>query len=552
MKKILALTVCTALLASLAAGCAKAPSSTAASTPASGTASAPASSDSYFPLKEQKTIKIVGVRADTGVPFAETEYFKELEKQTNVKVEWIDWPTSIQKEKQNLMFAGGQLPDAFYGSWVFLTKEDVLKFGSEGSLKDMTEFFTPEIMPNYTKLLEDVPELRPSLSTAEGQVYALSTLDMNTTNMTNDIMAINSDWLKAVNKQVPTTIDELEDVLKAFKAAGDLNGNGKADEIPMTFRYNDGNNGLFSLMGFTGIPIQSRNTRMILKDGVPVFHPASEEYKEYLTYLNKLNSQGLIDPEAFTMDSPTYNAKTQAAEPVAGVISTWTPEALNKAVDGDKFDTSKDGTYVLVPPLKGKDGVEPKWQKRITPLNGNLSFGISAKSENAELVARWIDLAFDTKTSINNYIGVKGLSIEIDENNAITRLTKPDGSNFVSEDLYPLVPNKYAVAFLKPGDYTRTDNVESVQNKIACDKFYEKYLDYEVVEEYGYAKVEENQRISEILPDMLDYVDQMSAQFVTKGGIEEGWDKYVDQLKKLKMEEYESIKKDIHTRATAK
>ena len=43
--------------------------------------------------------------------------------------------------------------------------------------------------------------------------------------------AINTKWLEAVGMEMPTTVDELHDVLVAFKDK-DPNGNGQADEIP--------------------------------------------------------------------------------------------------------------------------------------------------------------------------------------------------------------------------------------------------------------------------------------------------------------------------------
>ena len=51
-------------------------------------------------------------------------------------------------------------------------------------------------------------------------------------------MMINKAWLDKLGLQVPTTWDELENVLKAFKTQ-DPNGNGQADEIPMNIKKLD-------------------------------------------------------------------------------------------------------------------------------------------------------------------------------------------------------------------------------------------------------------------------------------------------------------------------
>ena len=50
----------------------------------------------------------------------------------------------------------------------------------------------------------------------------------------NDFPWINVEWLNKLGLKMPTTTEELKQVLIAFKTK-DPNGNGKADEIPMSF-----------------------------------------------------------------------------------------------------------------------------------------------------------------------------------------------------------------------------------------------------------------------------------------------------------------------------
>lgn len=501
----------------------------------------------YFPLDEEITIQVAGVREDISVPFEEVVYFKELEKATNVKVEWLDWPQIAQKERRSLAFAGGDLPDAFYGSWSF-DKPDVVNYGTQNQLLDLTPYLTDEVMPNVSKLLNDVEGLRNSLEIPSGGLYALPTLDQNGLPKTNDTLVINTDWLEKVGKEMPTTVDEFIDVLRAFKEAGDINGNGQADEIPFSFLYDGGNNGAFGLMGFTGIPAQNRGTKMVMKDGTPKFYPALDEYKTYLTFLNKLHSEGLLDPEVFTMDQPTYNAKTQNPEPYIGVISTWTAESVNRPIEG--FNSEEEGVYQYVKPLQGEEGVEPKWGRRINPLNGNLSFAIAGDTEYPEQIAAWIDLAYHPETSITTYIGVEGVTMEKD-GDQYKRILKEDGTRYSKPDFSDLVPGKMAVAWVKPDVINWSDDIQSPQNKNAADALYEPYIEMNYVNDYIMATEEENDRVAQLTTDIFPYVDQSTANFVTQGGIEEGWEAYIQQLKDLGLEEYEEIKTNMHNRATA-
>lgn len=78
---------------------------------------------------------------------------------------------------------------------------------------------------------------------------------------------INKTWLDKLGLKVPDTIDELYNVLKAFKER-DPNGNGRLDEIPVIEVSND----LISPFGITDL----NNNFMVVQDGNAVYYPVSE------------------------------------------------------------------------------------------------------------------------------------------------------------------------------------------------------------------------------------------------------------------------------------
>lgn len=543
-KKALAFMMAAAAAGLLLGGCSLASSSEKGTVSAGE--SAVASTD-YFPLKKAVEVSIAGVREDGFVPFDQCQMFIDLEKSTNLKIKWLDWPQSQQKEKRNLAFASGDLPDAFYGSWS-LDKPDVVKYGSEGMLLRLNDYLNDTYMPNFSHILKERPELLAAISTPDGDVYALPTLNENDLPATNDTLVINKKWLEKVNKKMPTTTDELFDVLMAFKEAGDLNGNGKADEIPMSFKYGEGNTGLYGLMGFTGMVMSNSKSYMAMKDGVPVFAPATDEYKEYIKFLNKLFQNGLLDREAFTMDNPSYNARTQTSEPTVGVISAWSAELINRPIPGN--DVTQEGEYVYLPPMKGPDGTEPVWTARRNALNANLSFAVSASTKHPEELVRWIDLAYDKNTSIENYVGKIGVHIkkEAGDNN-YSKILNSQGKEFSNDEKSALVPNKFAVAWILKGDLNFIDKVKGPQTKDAADAVYAPYLAKDYVDEYVMTTTEENDRLAFLTTDLISYVDQSTAKFITEGGIDENWDSYIGKLKDLGMDEYVQIKTQIHNRA---
>lgn len=550
-KHLLSLVLVVALAATSFAGCGpkedKVKQTTEQVSSVAGTET-PTDSSEYFPLSEEITISIAGVRGDGQVPLADTASLKALEGETNIKVDWLDWPQSQQKEKRNLAFASGDLPDAFYGGWS-LDAPDVVKYGSEGFLLPLNDYLNETYMPNFTRILENEPELLAALSTPTGEVYVLPTMNRNALPQTNDTLVINTEWLEKVGKEAPTTTDELFDVLMAFKEAGDLNGNGKADEVPMTFKYGEGNTGLFSFMGFTGLVMNNKNSRMAMKDNTPVFMAATDEYKEYLHYMHKLYKNGLLDREAFTMDNPSYNAKTQTPEPKAGVISAWTAQTINNPIEGN--DLTKEGMYTYLAPIKNSDrDVEPVWIERSNPLNGNLSFAINADTKYPEEIVRWIDLAFAKETSVQNYLGKFGVHLNQEGNDHYSKIKNAEGKDFSNEEMSSEVPAKFAVAYILDGEFNLTDTIESPQNKNAADAIYGPYLQRNYVKDTAMSTIEEGEIISYITPDLFNYVDHSTAKFITEGNIDEGWENYLAQLENLRVDEYVEIRTALHERAT--
>ncbi|WP_339076297.1 hypothetical protein DOK78_002906 [Enterococcus sp. DIV2402] len=73
----------------------------------------------------------------------------------------------------------------------------------------------------------------------------------------------------------------------------DPNGNGKKDEILLTdVKMDNSRPWLMSAFGITDRGIEEIN-------GKVVYTPMTENYKEYVTFMNKLYSEKLIDPEVY-------------------------------------------------------------------------------------------------------------------------------------------------------------------------------------------------------------------------------------------------------------
>ena len=108
-----------------------------------------------------------------------------------------------------------------------LDTASLVKYGAEGWLMTWNDYINEEYMPNFYALCQRAPGLLESITAADGNIYGLPQFDYSITDVTNDTLIINTEWLEKVGMDMPTTTEEFYQVLKAFKEAGDLNGNGK-------------------------------------------------------------------------------------------------------------------------------------------------------------------------------------------------------------------------------------------------------------------------------------------------------------------------------------
>ena len=98
---------------------------------------------------------------------------------------------------------------------------------------------------------------------------------------------------------MPTTVDEWYEVLKAFKEK-DPNGNGVADEIPLT---GSAKQSLFDWIRYInpwGITDSLEENYLALDQETekPVFIPADERYKEAVAFFHKLYEEGSWTPSS--------------------------------------------------------------------------------------------------------------------------------------------------------------------------------------------------------------------------------------------------------------
>jgi len=213
--------------------------------------------------------------------FGDSDIFKELEKRTGVKIEYIHAPAGHEVEKFNLMMAANALADI---SITNITNANTQRY-TRDSMYDLTPYL--ENAPNIKALLKN-PDIYRDVVAEDGKIYGIPTIYKEPLTEFQGL-AIRSDWLDELNLSVPTTIDELYTVLKEFKENKNTN-------IPFTGA--SASNWLRRLAYSYGVSDTFFDDNQAVK-----FGPATQKYKEFLTEMKKWYDEGLISSEYAAIDT---------------------------------------------------------------------------------------------------------------------------------------------------------------------------------------------------------------------------------------------------------
>lgn len=306
---------------------------------------------------------------------------KVIEEETGYKVKYEMLPADKAMDKLNLLISSAEPYDAITITGDKAAYTDYAKMGALVDLTPLIEEFGPNIKASVSQ--ESFEAMK-----VDGKIYAIPN---RSSEFASTSLLIRQDWLDKLGLKMPTTMDELTEVLKAFKDK-DPGGNGNKG-APLTI---DGANPIIvNIAGAFGIP-NGWNER----DGKLVPVPLDSGFKEYLTYAADLYKQGLLDKEFAVNKDATMKEKFTSGKvgviPVGWYDIPTIADALIK--------NFPDAKYAYVPALMGKDG-----QIGLGMSGGfdRLTF-IPKASKHPEDAIKWMNAKLDKDTFKLISIGEEG------------------------------------------------------------------------------------------------------------------------------------------------
>ena len=529
LKKLVAMGLAAALLAATFAGCGSNNDSSSGSNSSSGSSSGSQTNESdtqgdtgnTITEKEPITFNIAVNKHTHSMSqdFNDMLAFQWAEEATNVHINWIMVEAGAT-EKVNAMLTA-DLPDAFLN---LLSESQVASSpDSFVDISGMLEEHAPHVLADYATFggLDRVTR-------SDGSVRTLMTgPQVNFNNESPGNLFINTVWLEQIGKDMPTTMDELYEILCLFRD-NDMNGNGdKTDEIPL--KASEANWAAYAInlansWGIAGYSSGRETHYFMVKNGVVTPTMDTQAYREFLEYMNKLVREGLYDKESFTEQNDEFFAKLKSG--VVGVALCFSPYAMMTEELASQYEP------IVSLKVDGYDYVKTGHKNQITA--STTGFAITTACENPERLLEWWDyLSSDKTIKLTNAYGPEGGYWLIGEDGKTYQGT-PDGLT----DDFTIENYKYTYGMMGGSVLILKDEDQQISKEQSYSGWYKQNtttLVWDLLQdEYPPDRLVPTDKLDErafIETDLFDKIKNFMATSITEGITDASWEAYLNDLK---------------------
>ena len=491
-------------------------------TPASSAAASEGEKLSYPVVSSPITVKGVVVALDMTYP---RTVWQDVEKVTGVKFEF----ENIEKDASAVYIAAGNWPDFFHCS---MDNSQINDYGITGkkfaNYKDYLD-----LMPNLQQTFKDYPQAQKAVTETNGAIYQLPYIEESAT-VGQARVYYREDVLKAAGQKVPTTTEEFYNVLKALKDYND-------GAAPLVCGINETNyvgSALYSAFGpETNSDFEEDSNKKVQ------YNRLGDQYRHYLSYINKLYKEGLLHQEYLTLDGATQKSLAQAGKTV------FMDGTAGHSLTEKDFASGTVELNVLAP-LTSEYDSERVYVGQL-PINTGAGFFINAESKYIKELARCFDIMYATE-EVAPGTGLYGESfcygnqgVTWDYSNADKteyKFIQPDSwtDSFTNYQYKCVIYTNAGRATALKGCVTSTPGnnqarqkgfVANMQPYMDKDPFPTKFLKFDE---------DEQTTITDNYTDIKKYVDEMHDKFIS--GVEDvnndtTWNTYCKRIEDMHIDE---------------
>ena len=480
-------------------------------------------------MSENVTLSVMAFTGSQTVDVETMPMFLNLQADTNTTLEFnqvrSDWD-----EKLAISLASNDLPDIFLGGL-----SDAVISGNQEAFTDLTDLID-QYAPNIKKMFEEDPATLAVAMSPDGGIYSLPAVRPYRPD-SGVVMMINQTWLDNLGLAMPTTLEELEAVLIAFRD-NDPNQNGIQDEIPLDWPENiDSWFDITALCGSWGVVGDQSAVQAVVKDGVVSFLWEDEAYYNLMVTLGRWYSEDLIYKEFITDSYSDMQAMSKQGEyAVVGMTLGW-----SIADRTGKFSDQ----YVCLKPLKATadSTIELRYPSNRPLVVYNLNrAAISSICEDKVRAIQVLDKIYTEWYSIQMYYGSIPNQVSYDATTDTYVILTPtdmtlDDSKWVNS-MVDLSPLNFSAALA-----AKTTAPAEETARIEQDDVFKPYFADEV---YPIVKftADVQEELTFVQTDIMKYANEKYAYWIVNGGVEEEWDEYIQKLTNMGLDEMRQIYQD--------
>lgn len=474
---------------------------------------------------EHITIRVITQSHPLTINLNDMPVWQELQKKHNLTIEWDQVAIGGWNEKKAVVLSN---PDDMPDLWLSGLGDGDLTM-NQGAFLDMTDLIN-QYAPHIQQMFEEEPDTLGLAKSSDGAIYSLPQVRPFRPN-SFAVMMINKTWLDKLGLDMPTNLDELEQVLIAFRD-GDPNGNGIQDEIPLDWDAGRGSAfPITALCGAWGTVEDESSTMVTVKDGKVNFLWETEAYKNLQSYLHRLWTENLINTEVYTQGYSGMMAKSRQGEyPMVGVTLGWSIM--------DRMGQYSD-EYVVLDALKASadSEIHPLWPANpVRVVMDSNKASISANTKYPERIMALLDDIYSEYYSIQMYYGSIPNQVTYDEATDTYIILDPPEGEYLDNVKWTNSLVDYAPLYFSKALTAKTTAPAEETARIDQDNVYADNFPTEI---YPLVKfdMETTEELAFLSTDIYKIVDEKMATWVVDGGVEEEWDAYLAQLEGMGLSE---------------
>lgn len=342
--------------------------------------------------------------------------YKTIREKLNINLKYVIIPTGADGEtKINAAAAANALPDFFQAVSTTNARNKLIDLNKQGLIAPVDDLL--KLMPNRVKTHYKDPSSM-ALARLDGKQMGF----VEVPNLPRrEGLVIRKDWLDKLGLKMPTTMDELFVVAKAFTEK-DPDGNGKNDTFGLggffDGTWGQGNRFAF-FFGAYGVPDLwdwDNTTNFGLSVRNPNFYKALVEFRKW-------NEAKVIDPDWATINRDEFRIRWPQGR--YGIM--WEDFcALACLANYPKFDNNfPNGEWVALPAIKA--GTGQSYYNNYGAVGA--FFAVSKKAADAgkgPAIAKLLEWMASPEGYYLLGFGVEGVNYKLDKNGAVTTEGLPD------------------------------------------------------------------------------------------------------------------------------